>query len=242
MKMNARPSILTAAALATCLCLCPGDCVASETLVPLVTEMATFPKGREVYDCAPFETKVQPCDPEPLEAPVIRVPEHTLNLSKGKPVTSSDENPVIGDLQCLTDGGKVLGGGEYVELREGLQWVQIDLGHECDISVIWIWHHFDSLQKTYKIAYRDVIVRISNDGQFEDGVHTVFNNDRDNSANLGQGTDKAYIETRFGKPIVLGKPIKGRYVRLYSNGNDRQETNSYLEVEVFGTSGPAAEP
>jgi hypothetical protein len=129
-----------------------------------------------------------------------------------------------------------------VELKEGLQWLQIDLGRECDINVIWVWHYFDVQQKTCKIAFRDVVVQVSNNEKFDDAVSTVFNNDTDNSAKLGKGNDKAYIETRFGKPIVLGKPTKGRYVRLYSNGNDRQEANSYVEVEVFGSlSEPAKE-
>ena len=212
-----------------------GFCFASDHLVPLKTDMATIAPKMPVYDCAPFQTKVKPCEPELLEAPLIKVPENTINLSKGKPVTSSDDMPIIGDLESITDGKKVLGQEEQVELKEGLQWIQIDLGHECDINVIWVWHYFDVQQKICKIAFRDVVVQVSNNEKFDDAVSTVFNNDTDNSAKLGKGNDKAYIETRFGKPIVLGKPIKGRYVRLYSNGNDRQEANPYVEVEVFGS-------
>lgn len=233
MKMKTHLSILTVAALMPC--ISPGFCIASDTLVQLTTEMATIPKGSRVYNCDPYQTQVKPCDPELLAAPVIQVPEGTLNLSKGKPVTSSDENPVIGDLELITDGDKVLQEGGYVELLEGLQWVQIDLGQECDIRVIWIWHLFNFYQKTFKIAFRDVIVQVSNHEKFDGAVSTVFNNDADNSAKLGKGTDNAYIETRFGKPIVLGKPISGRYVRLYSNAADRREANTYVEVEVFGS-------
>lgn len=195
--------------------------------------MATINPKLEVFDCSPYQTKVKPCEPEMLEVPLIMVPENTINLSKGKPVTSSDDLPVIGDLESITDGNKSLAENE-VEIIGGLQWVQIDLKHECDISVIWIWHSFDVQQKTCKIAFRDVIVQVSNNEKFKETVRTVFNNDTDNSAKLGKGDDKAYIETRFGKPIVMETPIKGRYVRLYSNGNDRQQANTYLEVEVFG--------
>jgi len=212
-----------------------GFCFASDHLVTLKTDMATIDPKMPVYDCAPFQTKVKPCEPELLEAPLIEVPKNTINLSKGKPVTSSDDMPVIGDLELITDGKKVLGQEEQVELKEGLQWVQIDLGHECDINVIWVWHCFNVQQKICKIAFRDVVVQVSNNEKFDEAVSTVFNNDTDNSAKLGKGSDKAYIETRFGKPIVLGKPIKGRYVRLYSNGHDRSEANSYVEVEVFGS-------
>lgn len=204
-------------------------------MVPLKTDMATIDPKMPVYDCGRFQTKIKPCDPELLEVPAIQVPENTVNLSKGKPVTSSDANPIIGDLEMVTDGEKMLDGDSFVELDVGLQWVQIDLGEECNINVIWIWHMFNVWQKTYKITSRDVIVQISDNPKFDDAVKTVFNNDTDNSSKLGKGDDKAYIETRFGKPIVLGKPIKGRYVRLYSNGNEKQEANTYVEVEVFGS-------
>ena len=212
-------------------------CLASDHLVPLKTDMATIDPKMPVYDCSPFQTKQKPCEPELLEAPLIMVPEDTINLSKGKTVTSSDGMPVIGDLESITDGKKALDEGEQVELKEGLQWVQIDLGHECDINVIWVWRFFNVHQKTHKIAFHDVVVQVSNNEKFDGDVSTVFNNDTDNSAKLGKGSDKAYIETRFGKPIVLGNPIKGRYVRLYSNGHDRQEVNTYVEVEVFGSPG-----
>jgi hypothetical protein len=29
--------------------------------------------------------------------------------------------------------------------------------------------------------------------------------------------------------------VKGRYVRLYSNGNTSNDLNHYVEVEVYGT-------
>jgi hypothetical protein len=28
--------------------------------------------------------------------------------------------------------------------------------------------------------------------------------------------------------------VEGRYVRLFSNGSDKTQTNHYVEVEVFG--------
>ena len=46
-----------------------------------------------------------------------------------------------------------------------------------------------------------------------------------------------YIETHFGK-LIDAKGVKGRYVRLYSNGNTTNKFNDYIEVEVFGK--PAA--
>ncbi len=134
--MKPRMSILTAASLIQWLCL--GFCFAADQIVPLKTDMATIDPKTRVYDCAPYQTKTKPCDSELLEAPVIQVPENTVNLSKGKPVISSDANPVIGDLKMVTDGEKTLCEGSCVELEIGQQWVQIDLGQECDINGICI--------------------------------------------------------------------------------------------------------
>jgi hypothetical protein len=35
--------------------------------------------------------------------------------------------------------------------------------------------------------------------------------------------------------LVDGRGTKGRYVRLWSNGNTSVDANHYIEVEVFGT-------
>ena len=43
-----------------------------------------------------------------------------------------------------------------------------------------------------------------------------------------------YIETYEGK-LIDGKGSVGRYLRLYSNGNDTTAINHYVEVEAYGT-------
>ena len=164
----------------------------------------------------------------PTQAPEFFVPEGTVLLSKGKPVSSSDNSPIIGSLDLITDGDKDAGEGYFVELFDGLQWVQIDLERSAAVHAVWLWH-FHSQRR----AYHDVIVQISDDPQFKTGVTTVYNNDYDDSARMGRGADRPYVETRFGM-IVDGKGTKGRYVRLYSNGNTSNEMNHYIEVEVFG--------
>jgi hypothetical protein len=77
------------------------------------------------------------------------------------------------------------------------------------------------------------VVQVSDDPAFARNVVTVFNNDGDNSAKLGRGGDRPYVETQFGR-IFDGKGATGRYVRLYSNGNTSDELNHYCEVEVYG--------
>src|SRR3954470_5637434 len=160
--------------------------------------------------------------------PDLMVPAGTVLLSKGKPVTSSDTLPVIGELGFVTDGEKSGVDGTYVELGPGVQWVQIDLGAQAKIAAIVVWHFHSQAR-----VYHDVVVQVSDDPAFKQGVKTVFNNDDDNSSKLGKGTDFAYVETNSGR-VIDAKGATARYVRLYSNGNTSDELNHYCEVEVHG--------
>jgi len=156
------------------------------------------------------------------------VPTGTSLLSSAKPVTSSDWQPVIGELEFVTDGEKSGEDGYYVELGPMVQYVQIDLGQSCALYAILIWHYHSQAR-----VYRDVIVQISDDPDFVNGVSTIYNNDHDNSAGMGIGRDKEYIETNDGR-LVDPRGAEGRYVRLYSRGNTSNEMNHYVEVEVYG--------
>ena len=149
-------------------------------------------------------------------------------FSKEKPVTGSDDFPIIGELSYLTDGDKEAGEGYFTEFMDGVQWVQIDLEQSSAISAVWVWHYHSQ-----KRAYHDVIIQVSDDPEFASGVTTLFNNDYDNSASLGKGSNNPYVESRFGK-LVDGKGAKGQYVRLYSAGNTSNDMNHYIEVEVYG--------
>jgi hypothetical protein len=193
---------------------------------PLTTELPP-----ELIEGTPKPMNVPNLAPAPNKAPEFLVPEGTVLLSKGKPVTSSDDAPIIGDLTLITDGDKDAGEGYFVELLDGLQWVQIDLEKTSDVSAIWLWHFHSQ-----KRAYNDVIIQISDDATFKTGVTTIYNNDYDESAKMGKGSNPPYVETRFGL-LVDGKGTKGRYVRLYSNGSTSNEMNHYIEVEVFGKAG-----
>ena len=42
-----------------------------------------------------------------------------------------------------------------------------------------------------------------------------------------------WIETNEGR-LIDAKGVKGRYVRLYSNGNTSNDMNHYIEIEVYG--------
>jgi hypothetical protein len=156
------------------------------------------------------------------------VPKGTVLLSGKKGVTSSDMQPVIGELDMITDGEKSGGDGYFVELGPGPQWVQIDLGASRALHAILTWHYH-----TQARVYRDVIVQVSDDAAFKTGVTTVFNNDHDNSSKIALGKDKEYVEVAEGK-LFDPKGAKGRFVRLYSNGNTANDLNHYVEVEVYG--------
>ncbi len=160
--------------------------------------------------------------------PEIMVPQGTENVAAEKEVTGSDDFPVIGELEYVTDGDKDGADGSYVELGPGVQWAQIDLGAKKDVYAVAVWHYHAQAR-----AYRDVIIQIADDADFVENVTTIFNNDHDNSAGLGAGKDKEYIETNKGK-LVDAKGAKGQYVRLYSNGSTGSDMNHYIEVEVFG--------
>ena len=194
--------------------------------VPLVTELPP-----ELIEGTPKPINVPNLVQAPSKAPEFLVPDGTTLLSKGKPVTSSDDAPIIGELELITDGDKEAGEGYFVELLDGLQWVQIDLEKPSTVSAIWLWHFHSQ-----KRAYNDVIVQVSDDAEFKTGVTTIYNNDYDESAKMGKGADRPYVESRFGV-LVDGKGSKGRYVRLYSNGNTSNEMNHYIEVEVYGKEG-----
>jgi hypothetical protein len=172
-----------------------------------------------VANLEPVRTKPYP----PFLAPV-----GTRNVALGKPVSSTDEEPFIGEIELITDGDKEAIDGSFVELGPFLQHVTIDLEDKYEIYAIAVWHYHQQPR-----AYFDVVVQVAQDRDFTTGVKTVFNNDRDNSVGLGVGKDIHYVETHYGK-LIDAKAVQGRYVRLYSNGNSSNGQNHYIEVEVFG--------
>jgi hypothetical protein len=160
--------------------------------------------------------------------PPFLAPAGTNNVALGKPVSSSNEEPILGDIEMITDGDKEAGDGSYVEMNPGLQHVTIDLESVHNIYAIVVWHYHKSER-----VYFDVVAQVADDLDFISNVRTLFNNDGDNSAGLGVGKDMHYIGTNKGK-LIDAKGVKARYVRLYSNGNNNNDLNHYIEVEVYG--------
>jgi len=159
--------------------------------------------------------------------PPFMAPKGATNIALGKPVTASAK-PTIGKLEMITDGDKEAKDESLVELPEGTQYVQIDLGQQHEIFAVVVWH-FHAGER----VYFDVICRTANDADFTQDVATLYNNDHDNSSKLGAGEDKEYIDNYEGR-LIDAKGTKARFVRLYSNGNTTDDKNHYLEIEVYG--------
>ncbi len=218
---------------------------APETPPAEVTKEATTPPadtaGMEPIDIelpkpmfvgTPQDTRVENLE-KPLgkPRPPFLAPEGTKNAAAGKAISGSDEEPIIGELEMITDGDKEAADGSYVELGPFVQHVTIDLEAMHEIYAIVVWHYHKQAR-----VYFDVVVQVADDADFISNVKTVFNNDIDNSAGLGVGKGLHYTETNEGRLIdVLSQgDVKARYVRLYSNGNTSNDLNHYIEVEVYG--------
>jgi hypothetical protein len=160
--------------------------------------------------------------------PEFLVPQGTLNLALKKRVTSSDDNPILGKTEFVTDGNKEGSEQSFVEFAPGKQWVQIDLQKPAEIHAVYVWHYFREAR-----SYHDVIVQVADDAEFTKNVRTIYNCDQDGSLGLGVGKATPFIDTYLGK-LIDAKGVKARFVRLYSNGNTANDLNHYVEVEVFG--------
>ena len=180
----------------------------------------------------PKEIKSDNLEPDPgpgkLRAPIMVEPEFTKKLTTENTKVTTSEEAVTGDNDYVVDGDKTPDATSMLQLPGGLQWVQLDLGAEHTIAAVCVWH-----DQGDERVYKDVVVQISNDANFAEGVTTIFNNDHDNTAKLGKGTDKEYRERNDGRPMDA-KLVKGRYVRCYSNGSTSEPVNNYIEIEVFG--------
>lgn len=196
-----------------------GDLVPLPITLPKPMFVGTPPNLDGVTDLEPPLGKARP---------VPLAPKGVVNAALGKPVKSSSGEPIMGQLPLITDGDKEATDKSLVELDPFLQHVTIDLGQPCEIYAVLVWHYHKQSR-----AYFDVVVQVADDADFITNVRTVFNNDRDNSSGLGVGTDRHYVETAEGK-LIDAKGTVARYVRLYSRGNNANDQNHYLEVEVFG--------
>jgi len=201
-----------------------GGQAGSGELVPIEIELP-----RPMFIGTPQNFRVDNLE-KPLgkPRPAFLAPKGTENVALRKPATSTDNDPVIGEIEMITDGDKEAVDGSFVELGPFEQHVTIDLGAQYELYAIVMWHYHKQAR-----VYHDVVVQVAEDIDFIENVTTVFNNDHDNSAGLGVGGDLHYVETSEGK-LIDAKGARARYVRSYSNGNTGNDLNHWIEVEVYG--------
>ncbi len=171
-----------------------------------------------------------------------------VNVARNKAVTTNAPTTSNQPLSALTDG--VTARDKYVlySVSTGPKWAQVDLGRAYEITRLNVRSDWGSSAGVYRTA-RDVVVQLSNDPDFATGVTTVFNNDADNSAGLGAGTDEEYLEPGdgSGKDIVLAAPVNARYVRFWANGHIRVNgqlnlVNTPIEIEAYADPEDAEAP
>jgi len=143
------------------------------------------------------------------------------NVALNKPATGASlVNPVY-----VTDGDKS-NSNNFGGLDFGLRSIVIDLGQNYNLTQVKVWHYFADAR-----TYHDVIVQLSTVSNFS-SLTTVFNNDTNNSAGQGTGSQAEYAESSAGKTITFSA-VSARYIRLWSNGSTANTYNHYVEVEAY---------
>lgn len=215
---------VTCAALSAATVMGVSPARAADELAPLPVKLPQ-PTLKGTPSELPSGPHIEPLSDKPPKP--FLAPKGVQNVALGKKVTTSVK-PFTGEPSQITDGKKEPDDDQVVEMRRGKQWVQVDLGQAFKIYAIAIWHDHRWIQ-----VFHDVIVQVSDDPDFTQGVTTIFNNDVDNSAGLGIGTDKEYFETHYGR-VFDAKGVVGRYVRAYTNGSSLSAINACQEIEVYG--------
>lgn len=221
--MIARKLTLTAmlAALAALPGLTPTASAADLEPLPLKLPSPTLKGTPEDLPTGP---NIEPMSEK--ARPAFMAPKGVKNVALGKPVTSPAQ-VITGELKQITDGDKEAFDDQVVEMKKGVQYVQVDLQDDFKIYAVVIWNDHRYVQ-----TYNRVIIQVADDADFTKNVRTLYNNDFENKAGLGVGTDRQYFETKEGR-LVDGKGEKARYVRWYTNGSNLSALNNRQEIEVF---------
>src|SRR5215472_5749545 len=217
-QVTSRFSILGAIILSASLSCRAADnsAPASGEKVPLILKLPP-PAFKGTPKDIPLNSYVEPLSDKPR--PPMMVPSGLKNIAQNSKLTSSDKNATPDVLAKLIDGDKESSDQSIIFLRKGTQYVQMDLGSPSEIFAIVIWHAHNTAK-----VYHDVIVQVADDPYFKENVRTIFNNDRDNTAGLGAGRDREYVETYEGK-LINARGVKGRFIRFYSHGSTESALN-----------------
>ena len=156
-------------------------------------------------------------------------PAGVTNVAKGKKVTSSDMEPVIGEIEQVTDGDKKGADGSFVELGPAAAARHRSTSARrtrCTPSSSGTSTRRRASTSTSSCRSPTTPTSRRTSARSSTTITTT-------PPKLGAGKDMNYVETAEGK-LVDAKGARARYVRLYSRGNNANELNHYVEVEVFG--------
>ena len=146
-------------------------------------------------------------------------------MALGKPVAVSAGPYNATSAAQVTNGNTDT--ADWMDVGPNPQWVTVDLGQSYNLNGVRLRHYYGDGR-----TYYDVIVQLSNSPDFASGVATVFNNDADNSAGQGAGSDPQYAETPAGRAITFGE-VSARYVRAWVNGSTANTSGHFVEVEAW---------
>ncbi|MHC4546621.1 MAG: hypothetical protein ACYSYL_19250, partial [Planctomycetota bacterium] len=144
-------------------------------------------------------------------------------------VSSTDEDPIIGEIEMITDGDKEGADGSYVEMGPLKQHITIDLGAEHNIYAIVMWHFHKQPR-----VYFDVVVQVAGDPDFTSNVTTIFNNDigvraryvRFYSNGNSSNDLNHYIEVEVYGKAANGKPESAPDEKKDQRKSDKGDTEN----------------
>lgn len=179
--------------------------------------VAKFSYYKLVTDC-PNESMTVRRSSDDEERDFGFVKKEYINLAKNATITS---NLSLVRPEAINDD--FMDAGTWAEITS-LGWIKFDLNESYNISDINLWHFPDSR------IYYDVIVQISNDNI---NWTNIFNNDSNDSAGQGIGTDSEYSSTWAGNKLIVNQ--SARYVRIWGNGNQSDGNTHFTEVQILTT-------
>lgn len=215
----------------------------------------------EVYE--PSEILEAPVIEVPEEVVIPEVVVSGENIAAGK-LRATYSAPISRDRNNQATDGNYTNAHNYADPggnAGGAHWMQLDLEDDYDIEFVKLYRHWLDER-----AYNDTVVMISSDESFSaDNTLVLWNANRDaerewpdgnnqsTTHKLPAGSQDNYIETADGLSLAVSSPIskmlnnnayagntfKGRYVRVYMNGNYsgnvQRAQNHVVELQVYGS-------
>lgn len=137
-----------------------------------------------------------------------------LNISQGACDSSTPPTaPNSPSVMCFVDGD-YSDSEQYLLIGSGDQWLSVDMGDVYMLNKIQMWRYFA-------------------DGRTYNGTKLEVSTDNTNWITVyDQAVMGGYVETADGKTFEF-PAVPARYIRAWSNGNDKDNENRYVEIQAF---------